>query len=58
MILLVQHDIVIYDGAINLTSDPYTTHLATILDKNKESFEKIFNMGYKGNIFIMNLKIK
>ena len=55
---LVRHEILMDNGAIYLTTDPQVTHLDTILDNNKESCDKIYNMGYRGDIFIMKLKIK
>jgi hypothetical protein len=42
----VRHEIVMNDGAINLTADPQATHLATILAKNKEACNKVCNLGH------------
>ena len=58
LIPLVRHEIVIDDGAIDLTAVPQETHLATIFDKNKESYEKLFNMGYKRNLLKIKLYTK
>ena len=58
LIPLVQNDIVMYDSTIELTDDPQETHIYTILDHKKESCDKICNMVYRRNIFIMKLKIK
>ena len=55
---LVQDEIVMDDSDIDLTTDPQEKHLATILAKKKESCDKIYNLGYRGDIFIMKLKIK
>jgi hypothetical protein len=46
------------DGAINLTADPQATHLATILAKHKEACNKLCNLGYKGNLFRVELQIQ
>ena len=46
------------DSAIDLTADPQATNLATILAENKESCDKICNLGLKGNLFRMKLKVK
>ena len=46
------------DGDIDQTADPQSTHLAIVLDKNKEYCDKICNMGYKGNLLRMNINIK
>jgi hypothetical protein len=54
----VRHDIVMSDGAIDLTADPQATHLATILAKNKEACDKLCNLGYKGNLFRVELQIQ
>jgi hypothetical protein len=45
------------DGAIDLTADPQATHLVTILAKNKEACDKLCNLGYKGNLSRVALKI-
>jgi hypothetical protein len=54
----VRHQIVMSDGAINLTADPQATHLATILAKNKEACDKLCSLGYKGNLFRVELQIQ
>jgi hypothetical protein len=54
----VRHEIVMRYGAINLTADPHATHLATILAKNKEAWDKLCSLGYKGNLFRVELKIR
>jgi hypothetical protein len=54
----VRHEIVMNNGAIDLTADPQATHLATILVKNKEACDKLCNLGYKGNLFRIKLKIQ
>jgi hypothetical protein len=46
------------DGAIDLTADPQATQLVTILAKNKEACDKLCNLGYKGNLFRVELKIQ
>jgi hypothetical protein len=51
----VQPEIEMRDGAINLTADPQATHLATILAKNND---KLCSLGYKGNLFRVELKIR
>jgi hypothetical protein len=54
----VRHEIVMNDdGAIDLTADPQATHLVTILAKNKEACDKLCNLGYKGNLSRVALKI-
>ena len=58
LIPLSQHTIAMEDGDIGITNEPQETDLATILINNKESCDKLCNMGYKGNIFIMKLKTK
>jgi hypothetical protein len=51
----VRHEIVMRDGAIDLTADPQATHLATM---NKEACNKLCSLGYKGNLFRVELKIR
>ena len=46
------------NGAIGLTADPQAMHLATILAKNKEACDKLCNLGYKGNLFRVELQIQ
>jgi hypothetical protein len=46
------------DGAIDLTVDPQATPLATILAKNKEACDKLCDLGYKGNLFRVELQIQ
>jgi hypothetical protein len=46
------------DGAIDLTADPQATQLATILAKNKEACDKLCHLGYKGNLFRVELTIQ
>ena len=54
----VRHEIVMRDGAIDLSADPQATHLATILAKNKEACDKLCDLGYKGNLFRVKLQIQ
>jgi hypothetical protein len=54
----VRHEIVMNDGAIDLTADPQATHHATILAKNKEACDKHCNLGYKGYRFRVELQIQ
>ena len=58
LILLVQHEIVLEDSAIELTADPQATHLATILSKNEKYCDKICNLGYKCNRFRLKFDVK
>jgi hypothetical protein len=54
----VRHEIVMSDGAIDLAADPQATHLATIMAKNKEACDKLCDLGYKGNLFRVQLQIQ
>jgi hypothetical protein len=54
----VRHEIVMNEGAIDLTADPEAARLSTILVKNKEACDKLCDLGYKGNLFRVNLKIQ
>jgi hypothetical protein len=46
------------NGAIDLTADPQAAQLATIVVKNKEACDKLCNLGYQGDLFRVELKIK
>jgi hypothetical protein len=54
----VRHEIVMRDGAIDLTADQQATRLATILAKNKEACDRLCSLGCKGNLFRVELKIR
>ena len=56
--LQVRHKIVMNDGAIELTSDPQAKLIAAILAKKNESCDNLCNLGYKGNLFRVKLKIQ
>jgi hypothetical protein len=54
----VRHEIVMNKGAVDLTADPQAAHLSTVLVKNKEACDKLCDLGYKGNLFRVNLMIQ